>query len=115
MPIVFGCCVGNQTGLQNTGRKLPGSEWPTDFPRGKKTTFLPAANAAFVASSHSRLTRTSGRRLRRRAGRIDPNLPLVHKRRVPQRHAHRQLAWRRRLGQRRADRAERRQSSRGHD
>ncbi len=59
MPIVFGRCVGNQTGLQNTGRKLPGSDWPKFIFRGKKTTFLPAANAPFVASSHCWLTNTS--------------------------------------------------------
>ena len=59
MPIVLGFCVGNQTGLQNTGRNLPGSDLPKFILAGKKATFLPSARAFFVASSHCRLMTTS--------------------------------------------------------
>jgi len=78
--IVFGFWLGNQTGLQNTGRNLPDKFVPRRAV-GNKTTFFPSASAAAL---HSIFTNhhVCPAACRRDARRINPNIPVVGNRRA---------------------------------
>ena len=96
---MLGCCVGNQTGLQKTGKNRPGSDcelfdggkqqYPAALGQGRLHLVVPDL------ADHKPLGRLDVH-LRR----IDPDFPLVRDRRALERKADRELARRRRFGQR---------------
>src|ERR1035441_7107429 len=59
-PIVLGFWLGNQTGLQKTGRNRPVNDCLVFACAAKNTTFLPWPSAAWAASHLSQTTTSGG-------------------------------------------------------